>query len=71
MGLPRSLTELGLKADPEPVAKLIARDTWARAPYVKALIEHVDQQRIEAAVLVAHRWTEGKRSNRSDAAGPA
>lgn len=56
MGLPRSLTELGLKGDPVAAAGVIARDTWARAPYVKALNEGVDPPRIEAAVLVAHGW---------------
>jgi glycerol dehydrogenase len=57
MGLPRSLTELGLKQDAVAAAEVIARDTWARAPYVKALTEEVDPARIEAAILVAHRWT--------------
>jgi glycerol dehydrogenase len=57
MGLPRSLNELGLKEDPVAAAQIIAHDTWTRAPYVKALTEEVDPARIEAAILVAHRWT--------------
>tara|TARA_R110002049_G_scaffold95871_3_gene235269 strand:+ start:247 stop:1332 length:1086 start_codon:yes stop_codon:yes gene_type:complete len=54
--LPRSLTELGLQGDAEQAASIIAHDTWARAPFVRALAEGVDEQKIEAAVLVAHRW---------------
>ena len=57
VGLPRSLTELGLDGDPVAAAAIIAGDTWRRAPYVKAMAGEVDPGRIEAALLVAHRWT--------------
>jgi glycerol dehydrogenase len=57
LGLPRSLTDLGLAGDPAEAARLIAADTWARAPYVGALEGGIDQARLEAAVLAAHRLT--------------
>ncbi len=57
IGLPRSLTDLGLQGDAAEAAGRIAADTWARAPYVKALAEGVDPQKLEAAVLAAHRLT--------------
>ena len=55
MGLPRSLRELGLRGDPAAAAVDIARDTWARAPYVKALTAPLDPARLEAAVRQADR----------------
>lgn len=55
VGLPRSLFELGLRDAPEAAAKEIARDTWARAPYVRMLEAPVDEERLAAAVLAAHR----------------
>lgn len=57
IGLPRSLHELGLKADPVAAAGVIARDTWQRAPYVRAMTVEVTPGGIEQALLVAHRWT--------------
>lgn len=57
LGLPRSLSDLGLKGDPAEAARLIAADTWTRAPYVGALAGGIDQARLEAAVLAAHRLT--------------
>ncbi|MEO9150634.1 MAG: glycerol dehydrogenase [Burkholderiaceae bacterium] len=56
IGLPRSLNDLGLKGDPAAAATVIARDTWARAPYVKALSGGVDAARIEAALITVHHW---------------
>ncbi len=56
VGLPRTLHELGLKSDPAAAAAMIARETWARAPYVKALTGGVDEARIEAALIAVHRW---------------
>src|SRR5690606_33114214 len=55
VGLPRSLTELGLQGDPVAAACTIADDTWARAPYVRALSAPVDAGRLADAVLKAHR----------------
>jgi glycerol dehydrogenase len=55
MGLPRSLNDLGLRGDPEEAARKIAQDTWARAPYVKALTSPIDVDRLAAAILEAHR----------------
>lgn len=56
IGLPRTLHELGLRGgDPAEAARAIARDTWARAPYVRALTAPVDEQRLADAVLAAAR----------------
>lgn len=54
IGLPCSLHDLGLRGDAQQAARDIARDTWARAPYVRALTSPVDEQRLAAAVLEAH-----------------
>lgn len=53
MGLPRSLHDLGLVGDVREAAQKIASDTWARAPYVRALTSPVDADRLAAAVLQA------------------
>ena len=55
VGLPLSLTALGLQGDPVAAARAIADDTWARAPYVRALTAPVDADRLADAVLAAHR----------------
>lgn len=56
VGLPLTLTGLGLKGDPAAAAAVIAHHTWARAPYVKAISGDIDEARIDAAVLAAHEW---------------
>lgn len=53
MGLPCSLAQLGYPGDPAGVAAQIARYTWERAPYVRALVKPVDEARLERAVLAA------------------
>lgn len=53
VGLPRSLRALGLKDDAAPAARLIAQDSWQRAPYARHLSAPVDAARIEAALLAA------------------
>lgn len=55
MGLPQTLTALGLQDDPAEAAEQIARITWERAPYIGAVTFPLDQQRLSAAILDAHR----------------
>lgn len=55
VGLPTSLTALGLRGDAAEAARAIAADTWARAPYVRALTAPIDVERLQQAVLSAHR----------------
>jgi glycerol dehydrogenase len=54
VGLPITLTDLGLKGDPATAAAIIAHYTWARAPYVKAISGGIDEAQIETAVLATH-----------------
>lgn len=55
MGLPKTLTELGLKGDPVPTVQLIAKITWERAPYIKAFTFPLSQDRLAAAILDVHQ----------------
>ncbi|MFA5663283.1 glycerol dehydrogenase [Castellaniella sp.] len=55
MGLPRTLTGLGLQGDPAQAADLIAQITWERAPYTGAFTHPLDQKRLAAAILDVHR----------------
>ncbi|MCC2594864.1 glycerol dehydrogenase [Pusillimonas sp. MFBS29] len=55
IGLPKTLTDLGLQGDPAAAAQLIAKITWERAPYIKAFTYPLDQERLAAAVLDAHQ----------------
>ena len=56
IGLPRTLRELGLQEDPARAAATIARDSWARAPYVKALTAPIDPERLEAAIRATEHF---------------
>lgn len=62
IGLPRTLQELGLTGDPAQAATTIARDSWARAPYVKALTAPVDPERLEAAINATREFATAVRS---------
>lgn len=55
IGLPRTLAELGLHGDSVAAAQLIAKITWERAPYIKAVTFPLDQDRLAAAILDAHQ----------------
>lgn len=56
MGLPISLTALGLQSDAAAAASLIAKVTWEQAPYIGAFTFPLDQQRLAAAILDAHQF---------------
>ncbi|MFA7437349.1 glycerol dehydrogenase [Castellaniella sp.] len=55
MGLPRTLTGLGLQGDPAQAAELIAQITWERAPYIGAFTHPLDQKQLSAAILDVHQ----------------
>jgi len=56
IGLPRTLRELGLQGDPADAAATIAQDSWARAPYIRALAHPIDPARLEAAIRMTERF---------------